>query len=536
MSVFDPQALGCVWVRRSEHGQALRIAVVGQIGEFHAEGERVGCDGRVVVRRRLFRAPGERLDGCHDPLRYAVRQEVHGRHRTVLQDVVQPCGRDGMQVVGDAPGDPGGVLGIRHTGFVGLAVVGGPGDAFGERDKVVHVDSLPPAEHLTLPRRIGGASDNGTMTPASIFRDPRVEGLIERGRRRSRLSLATRIDRVRSKAWHIAQCAVAAGVAWAIAHDLLGHAAPFFAPIVAVICLGMTYEQRLRRVAEVTVGVALGVAIADAFVGLAGTGAWQISVVVLAAMTVALLLDAGLLLVMQAAVQSIVVTVLVPAPGQAFVRWWDAVIGGAVALVFAAVVPSAPLRRPRHQAARVARRIAVLLRDAAVSAQDGDVDRAAEVLSRARETDELIRELQGAADEGMSVIASSPFRRSDGHSVRTMASVVEPLDRALRSTRVLVRRVSIAAYHHADIPPAFPEVWDDLADAVDILARAWSENRSAEFARPALQGVGDRCAALTPGEYHTTVLLAQTRMLVVDLLELSGLEHEDAATTFPPEA
>jgi len=25
-------------------------------------------------------------------------------------------------------------------------------------------------------------------------------------------------------------------------------------------------------------------------------------------------------------------------------------------------------------------------------------------------------------------------------------------------------------------------------------------------------------------------------MLVVDLLELSGLEHDDAATTFPPQA
>ena len=48
--------------------------------------------------------------------------------------------------------------------------------------------------------------------------------------------------RQRSKGWHLVQCALAAGAAWAIAHDLLGHAAPFFAPIVAVICLGMTYE------------------------------------------------------------------------------------------------------------------------------------------------------------------------------------------------------------------------------------------------------------------------------------------------------
>ena len=56
-------------------------------------------------------------------------------------------------------------------------------------------------------------------------------------------------------------------------------------------------------------------------------------------MSVALLLDGGQLLVTQAAVQSIIVTALVPAPGDAFVRWTDALIGGGVALVAATVVP-----------------------------------------------------------------------------------------------------------------------------------------------------------------------------------------------------
>ena len=52
------------------------------------------------------------------------------------------------------------------------------------------------------------------------------------------------------------QCAVAAGVAWLIAADLLGHPTPFFAPVAAVVSLGTSYGQRLRRVAEVTLGVA----------------------------------------------------------------------------------------------------------------------------------------------------------------------------------------------------------------------------------------------------------------------------------------
>lgn len=89
---------------------------------------------------------------------------------------------------------------------------------------------------------------------------------------RGRVSLLARVHRLRSKAWHIGQCAVAAGVAWYVAREVVGHPRPFFAPIVAVICLGTSYGQRLRRVAEVTVGVAVGVFLAETLLRLIGTG------------------------------------------------------------------------------------------------------------------------------------------------------------------------------------------------------------------------------------------------------------------------
>ena len=85
------------------------------------------------------------------------------------------------------------------------------------------------------------------------------DGALDRALARSRTSVRARVARVRSKRFHIAQCAVAAGVAWLIAADLLGHETPFFAPVAAVVCLGTSYGQRLRRVAEVTLGVAVGV-------------------------------------------------------------------------------------------------------------------------------------------------------------------------------------------------------------------------------------------------------------------------------------
>src|SRR5687767_4637035 len=108
---------------------------------------------------------------------------------------------------------------------------------------------------------------------------------------RSRLSLRGRLERWRGKGWVVGQCAVSAAVAWWIAADLLDHDAPFFAPIAAVVGLGTSYGQRHRRIAEITAGVAIGVLLADAFVAWMGSGAWQLGVVVLMSMSIALLLD-----------------------------------------------------------------------------------------------------------------------------------------------------------------------------------------------------------------------------------------------------
>jgi len=352
---------------------------------------------------------------------------------------------------------------------------------------------------------------------------------------KGRVSVQHRLARLRSKSWHIGQCAVAAAVAWLIAKEGLDHTTPFFAPIAAVVSLGTTYGQRLRRVTEVTVGVAVGVLVADLLVLLLGTGWWQVGLVVALAMSAAFLLDAGGLFVTQAAVQSIVVTTLIPDPGQALVRWTDALIGGAVAIVAATVVPRAPLRRPREQAAVVIRRIAALLRAAADSGVDGDMERALYVLSRARSTDGIMRELQDAADEGLSVVASSPFRRRHKGQVRRMAELVEPMDRAMRNTRVLVRRVAVASYRREQLPRAYSLLCADLADATDEMAAALERDEMPSEIRVALLRIGEGTAEVErTTDLSADVVLAQIRSIVVDLLQITGLDVVAATDAIPP--
>ena len=352
---------------------------------------------------------------------------------------------------------------------------------------------------------------------------------------RSRTSFGTRVDRLRAKSFQIVQCALAAGVAWLVAKDLVGHATPFFAPIAAVVSLGTSYGQRLRRVAEVTVGVAVGVFLGDLLVRQVGSGWWQLSVIVALAMTTAILLDSGQILVIQAGVQSIVVSTLLPDPGAGLTRWTDAVIGGAVALVAATVVPAAPLRRPREQAARVVRKIAQLLRTSADVLTDGDVEPAFDLLADARSTDYLIRELVDAADEGLAVVASSPFRIRHRPGLRTMAELVEPLDRALRSTRVLTRQVAVTAYHRRPVPPSYPRLCHDLAAAADEVADELSHNRMATAARPALLAVGMATGQVERSEILSAeVVLAQIRSVVVDLLLITGLDQMESTDALPP--
>ncbi|MFM8762911.1 MAG: aromatic acid exporter family protein, partial [Solirubrobacterales bacterium] len=55
-----------------------------------------------------------------------------------------------------------------------------------------------------------------------------------------RLSLRERFMRLRAAAPRAAIAALAAAVSYFIAHELLGHSSPFFAPVSAVIVLGIT--------------------------------------------------------------------------------------------------------------------------------------------------------------------------------------------------------------------------------------------------------------------------------------------------------
>lgn len=352
--------------------------------------------------------------------------------------------------------------------------------------------------------------------------------------RRSANSVQDRWHRLRDRAFFIVQCAISAGVAWFIAGDVVGNVDPFFAPIAAVITLGMSFGQRIERAVQVVIGVAVGVLVGDLFIHAFGSGYWQIALIVMIAMALATMLNAGVLMTTQAGVQAIFVTLLVPAPGAAFSRWTDAVIGGLVALAAATITPASPLRKPRRHAARIVTEIADVLSVTASALRSRNLDDAQKALKRARDSEKALSKLQDLADDGLAVVRTSPFRRRHLPAVQAIADLLLPLDRAIRNIRVLVRRSNVAIREGEDVPKAYIDLIDDLAAITQAMADELDQRNLPHKARVELRDLAERsCYVTVHPSLSSEVIRAQVRSAIVDLLMVTGLRHEEALAYVP---
>jgi uncharacterized membrane protein YgaE (UPF0421/DUF939 family) len=362
----------------------------------------------------------------------------------------------------------------------------------------------------------------------------RAYDLSGRTARAGRASARERFDRWRSRWFVIGQIALTAGIAWFVAGQVLGHRSPFFAPVAAIITLGVSFGQRLRRAVEVAIGVAVGVLVGDIFVTIFGNGLWQLVVVIAVAMSIATLLGAGQLMIIQSGVQSAIIVALAATAGQAFDRWIDALIGAAMALIVAMVAPSAPLRRPRVLAAAVLDDMAATLDSATRALRSNDPDAADAVLDQARRTETVLSQFSAAASEGLAVVRQSPFRRHQMPAVMAYADLYDPLDHASRNLRVLTRRCVVSLWRHETVPASYLDLMDQLAEVIRFMSIELKARRLPTGARKRLVRVGDASSHVELVEsLSAVVILAQLRSMTADLLELTGIDYSEARELIP---
>jgi uncharacterized membrane protein YccC len=355
---------------------------------------------------------------------------------------------------------------------------------------------------------------------------------IEEAAERSRVDFRARIARLRRLGPTLLMGAIGAGLAWLLATKVVGDKGAFFAPVAAIITLGLTVGSRLNRAIELSIGVPLGIALADVLVLEVGSGTAQLIGIVFFAMSLAVFLGGGPLLVTQAAVSAIlVVTLQPPTNGLSFARAADALIGCGVALILNFLIaPIDPVALVRREADPVLRELAGGLDDIATALDERDRQQAFAALRRVRDIDAYTQRFLESLTIGRETASAAPQRRSDRGPLAIYSEAGGQIDLAVRNVRVLARAAVRAIEIGDRVPPEVAGAIRELREAVQSL-EPWLDDpeRSAAVIEPAVRAARHASAVLEQTtNLSVSVIVGQVRSTAVDLLRSVGMAPEDA--------
>ena len=333
------------------------------------------------------------------------------------------------------------------------------------------------------------------------------------------------LRRLRAQLWPILETVGAALVAWYLAKLLLGERETGFAPIAAVICLGATMGQQRERALELTGGVVLGVLIADLLVRLLGNGPLQVGLMMVLAMSAAVLVGGGPLLMTEASVSAIIIgSTAASSLGLFPTRPIEGLVGGLVAFaVHSLVFPPDPLLHVSRAANAVFGALGRTLEDLAAVLRSGDRVRAERALEAARGIDGDVRALGEALTIGTETARSAPMRRPARAALDRQQEIARHLDFAVRNTRVLARD-TLRYARSGDAPvPDLADAVADLGLAVWALAAAFEDAGAREEPRRlALLAAARASDAIARHADRTLIEIAgQVRSTAADLVRAS---------------
>jgi uncharacterized membrane protein YgaE (UPF0421/DUF939 family) len=333
--------------------------------------------------------------------------------------------------------------------------------------------------------------------------------------------------RLRVRLWPIVQTAAAAVAAWYLAKLLVSEEQPVFASIAAVISLGATHGRRDERALELIGGVVLGITVADLLVRVIGTGPLQIGLLVVLAMSAAVLLGGGAVLVTEAAVSAILLASLGPSSTELFSgdRLIEAMVGGGVAFAVSSLV--FPLNAQLYvgrAAQSVFGQLGRVLDELATALASDDRARAAAALVAARSLEQPVRSLEEALETGRETARSSPVRRPARVELDRYARGARHIDYAVRNSRVLARHVLRFLRTGQRAPRELSEAIRELALAVWALAAEFEDAaRTTELQLHVSRAAAHALATHDPARNDLALaeIVGQVRSTAIDLLRAS---------------
>jgi uncharacterized membrane protein YgaE (UPF0421/DUF939 family) len=307
-----------------------------------------------------------------------------------------------------------------------------------------------------------------TLAPAATWLAPRAHA---------------EVSRLRHSLWPITQTAVAAGLAYYIAHTLVGHLQPFFAPIAAAVAMSTSNDLRGQRALQLALGVALGIALGVAVETVLGSGAVSVGVAVFLALCVALVIGhgfiaQGMMFFNQTAAAAILVISL-HSRTAGWDRLVDALIGGGVALVFSMLLfpPN-----PRPGVRRAAQSVFVVMNQELQELQQFMAGRSAVdsgwILSASEHIGGSLAKLDGARATAREIVRLAPRRRS-GKAVVSWADKLAEYVTEMAGAVLTLGALTLTALEKAEALPA------DLEHSIGRLAAAFGAVAGQGGAKPA---------------------------------------------------
>jgi hypothetical protein len=345
--------------------------------------------------------------------------------------------------------------------------------------------------------------------------------------------------RLRGGWLQILQTAVAACVAWLLAVLLLGLDLPTFAPIAAVISLGLAVSERGRRAVELTVGVAFGILIADFLVSILGVGAVQAGIVVALAMTVTAFLGRQEIGVKEAAISAMIIMITFHSSeaGLPLDRFLEALIGGGTALLINALLPVNPERMVSEAAHPLFDESVNVLRKLADALDEGDAQRLRDAYLKAQEIDARVSGLKEAVVAGRETARLAPSRRRSLGHLELYAGAADQIDLTVRDVRALARAALAVVQPGSSVPERMSRAIHGLARATESLGVYLETSGSPEDARTfALEAAREATVMLEEYEdlarnLAVNAVVDQIHSSAVDILRSTGMDRGSALQT-----
>ena len=348
-------------------------------------------------------------------------------------------------------------------------------------------------------------------------------------------SWAQGADRLRRAAIPVLVASVAAVLAFVVARFGFGHPAPFFAPCAAWICLGFTKNRQPVRVAELGAGAVLGVLTAELMMRVTGSGVWQLGVVLIVAALGARFTARGDLFTVQAGVNAMVVMALGPTSAATPVsRVVDALIGGIVALLFAAAWPRDVTTRARRYVRSAQTELARTMDRVAKGLRRGDLDQLREAHNALGRTRESARAAKDVVASAVGIATINPLMRRYRPRLDELRRQLSLVMRMANSVETLTRQAWGVVLESGADPAAAALV----AQARQVLGRVRSTVAEWAPPTPARTAATELAASCSPARavgdgWHGTVLISVVRMLTIDLLQMTGLSRAQARAELP---